>query len=381
MSKLKYNYKFRPSTYWPEESDPLEAILGGVRATRRRESIKRAWERGDVEKLPNYILQSELKEEQRIALGRLHPSLMGGEYLPPLQRGEVVIARVDFSSVMADVVEFVAKQQEDGTIRVRMQDEYKSKIQVGHEDELEYGLPLSFEEIVSLIEGAELGGVPVCFGFNYENYCSQVGDSSSIHTRLEVAESMRYFTTVSSDFYPDLEKLFQDRQDEWVDDAADLSDDEKVELAREDISRKIFEDYVEHLDPESEWLDVERLIDNILTDDVLHFLEGIKQASSAIAHTPDFVKMLDALTAIYTARQLALVIYEVGELNACNVEDNSILRNTAKNIISVLLTSKGNILHALEHIEGKQNTSGFKSDPSHILKGLELASGIDVKWL
>lgn len=50
-----------------------------------------------------------LHEEDRRALARLHPSLMGGEYLPSRQETEVEITRINIDSTTSDVTSIYAK--------------------------------------------------------------------------------------------------------------------------------------------------------------------------------------------------------------------------------------------------------------------------------
>ena len=55
----------------------------------------------------------------RSALGRLHPSFMGGEYLPDRRDTEVEIARINIDSTTSDVTRIYAKAGKD-RIRYRV---------------------------------------------------------------------------------------------------------------------------------------------------------------------------------------------------------------------------------------------------------------------
>jgi hypothetical protein len=59
----------------------------------------------------------------RSALGRLHPSFMGGEYLPDRRETEVEIARINIDSTTSDVTSVYAKAGKDRVL-YRVVDEY-----------------------------------------------------------------------------------------------------------------------------------------------------------------------------------------------------------------------------------------------------------------
>jgi hypothetical protein len=55
------------------------------------------------------VVATPLPDEDRRALGRLHPSFMGGEYLPDRRDTEVEIARINIDSTTSDVTSVHAK--------------------------------------------------------------------------------------------------------------------------------------------------------------------------------------------------------------------------------------------------------------------------------
>jgi hypothetical protein len=71
------DYAFRPESYW-DVSDPLQAILVNVKGTRRRQRIRDYWEAGAIAELEKGLLRDNLTEEDRVGLGKIHPSFMGG---------------------------------------------------------------------------------------------------------------------------------------------------------------------------------------------------------------------------------------------------------------------------------------------------------------
>ena len=114
MKKFKgIGYGFRPKSYW-SESDPLEAILRNIKGENRRQMVIDFWNAGHLEKLDAILLQNELGEAERQGLGRIHPSFMGGEYLPAYLPGEVEIARVCLQSTTSDVISLRARPTPTG---------------------------------------------------------------------------------------------------------------------------------------------------------------------------------------------------------------------------------------------------------------------------
>src|SRR6516165_2437391 len=67
-------------------------ILSRVAGQERREALRRELAEGNLD-LPPELVACLLDEEDRNAIGRIHPAFMGGEYLPPLLDEEVEIAR------------------------------------------------------------------------------------------------------------------------------------------------------------------------------------------------------------------------------------------------------------------------------------------------
>ena len=70
-----------------------------------------------------HVITAIKGERRRSALGRLHPSFMGGEYLPDRRDTEVEIARINIDSTTSDVTSVYAKAGKD-RIRYRVVDEY-----------------------------------------------------------------------------------------------------------------------------------------------------------------------------------------------------------------------------------------------------------------
>ena len=122
IDKLALDFGYRPESYfWPitHETHRIAAIKG----ERRRNLIRAAFDADAVTPLDEHYATPVLEEQDRRALGRLHPSFMGGEYLPNRQDTEIEIARINIDSTTSDVTSVYAKAGKN-RIYYRVVDEY-----------------------------------------------------------------------------------------------------------------------------------------------------------------------------------------------------------------------------------------------------------------
>jgi len=196
------NYAFRPESYW-DVSDPLQAILVNVKGTRRRQMIRDYWEAGAIAELEKGLLRDNLTEEDRVGLGKIHPSFMGGEYLPDYAEGEVEIARIELESTTADVISIRVKKEGE-RIAYLIVDEYETEFNIlpTHSDK-----PLTLSELVRLIDGAMEEG---SLGLYYTQMNYEGGECS-----IEWLDQMRHFTRVESVFYQQLHLHYEKLLDLW----------------------------------------------------------------------------------------------------------------------------------------------------------------------
>jgi hypothetical protein len=67
------------------------------------------YESGRFEELFDDLLADTVDDETRKRLGCIHPTFMGGEYLPNYRRHEVEIARIELESTAVDVISLRAR--------------------------------------------------------------------------------------------------------------------------------------------------------------------------------------------------------------------------------------------------------------------------------
>ena len=217
----KYDFSYRPETYWPETPSE-ETVLATVKGTARRDLARQAIEQGkdtplgaiDVE----FALAESLTEPDRREWGAIHPALMGGEYLPDPAEHEVEIARIELASTTGDVIQVLAHPSRPTAkrprIRYRVVDEYMDE---GSEYETvpkSSSKPLTFGQLIDLIDLTRSVGTNAYAEDEYN-----VGLVESVreynYASGEEAESLRRFVRVTSAFYPQLEAYFDERAEHW----------------------------------------------------------------------------------------------------------------------------------------------------------------------
>jgi hypothetical protein len=198
---------FRPASYWAHD-DPVSAIRSGIKGQNRRRMVTDSVGGG----IDPDLLGDALDEGTRERLGGLHPSWMGGEYLPGYLPGEVEIARIVLASVMQDVISFRARRRRPGgglRILYRVVDEY-----------LEPGdlpwtcrpassrLPLTLGHMIRLIDGARRPA----WEYGEGGLTDAIRDSQEGGDSEDIAS----FVSVESDFYPGLGAWYDARAEEWL---------------------------------------------------------------------------------------------------------------------------------------------------------------------
>ena len=198
--KEAYDLSWRPATYWTDKITPAN-----VKGQFRREQIQQAIAEGTLEEIPEAILADSLSDEVRDFAGRIHPSLMGGEYLPDFddESGEVEIARLVFASVTCDVTSVRARLVEGGiAYRVINEYDYEYRVQPEVSDK-----PLTLGELIHLIDTAyDLTNAAESLLLPYWEFTAEDGDFSRITG----------FITVSSEYYGELSSWYDEYEQEYI---------------------------------------------------------------------------------------------------------------------------------------------------------------------
>jgi len=199
------DYGFRPESYWAD-NDPLQAILRNVKGESRRQMICDYAAEHRLEELDTELLRDEVDEVTRKRMGSIHPSFMGGEYLPGYLLGEVEIARICLRSTTADVITVRARPTANGQIAYRVEDEYEARFKLPFNTSK---YPLTLANLIQLLDDGTLddSGFPdggLSLGYN------------NLNVEYSGHQELRDFTRIESNFYRNLEKHYDHVFNEWV---------------------------------------------------------------------------------------------------------------------------------------------------------------------
>ena len=198
-STPSFDLDYRPRTYfWPHGLKPHP--VSSIKGADRRKLIAGVLAEDPDADIPPVLLQSALPEPLRQYLGSLHPSGMGGEYLPDLATEEVEIARITIASTTQDVTCVYARQAGDA-IDLRVVDEYDGET-LSSERGRRCPEPLSLSELTRFfLSRWNLLGV---LQMNFE------------HDAFGSDEEVLAFFRASSDFYPEFDDLLRYRARNWA---------------------------------------------------------------------------------------------------------------------------------------------------------------------
>ena len=177
---------FRPSSrLFPLTAEKL--LLSRVKGTQRRESLTAAIEQDRLSDLNPFFTQTSLSAEDRRARAAIHPSFMGGEYLPDFEEGELEVARLSLRSVTADVISIRLRRTEDGFV-YRIVDEYMDQEPnglLGEPTTIVVDQPLTMKDFGAFVVQVS----------RMDHWC----DPESFDTEEEAQD----FVVATSEFYPE----------------------------------------------------------------------------------------------------------------------------------------------------------------------------------
>jgi len=189
---------FRPPTYfWPLGLETH--LLARIKGAERKAALKAWIAAGCVGHIPDFFAQSSLNDEERQALGQIHPAFMGGEYLPEMLDTEVEIARITIASFTQDVTSVFARRAKH-RICYRVVDEYEGGTLCGRATRSSVR-PLTLGELEAFFNGA--WSIFDVLAMNF-------------HERGYDREQMRDFVVgIESGFYPQIGRLYDLRIEAW----------------------------------------------------------------------------------------------------------------------------------------------------------------------
>ena len=144
---------------------------------------------------------------------------MGGEHLPGYRASEVEIVRIELESTTADVISVRARLvgRKDPRIAYRVADEYLSEFVFKPRSSTR---PLALGQLVDSLDSVEnLGGgdldVPDAAWLRH-GWVLHFNETNRACSDTEDSVEYRDFTSISSEFYPDLARHYKRLIDRWV---------------------------------------------------------------------------------------------------------------------------------------------------------------------
>ena len=176
----------RPRSYFrPRRLE--EHLLSRVKGAKLRRHLQRMLNEGRCAEVLELLGPQGIDDTDRRMLESVHPSYMGGNYLPEQSEGEVEVARVTIASTTWDVT-CVYARAEGGRIHFRVVDEYGGETLSGPGAWVA-DAPLPLGEFTDRFLGA--WDLVACCRCNFET---------------DVQAALQFFT-VDSWFYPGLDAL------------------------------------------------------------------------------------------------------------------------------------------------------------------------------
>jgi hypothetical protein len=189
---------FRPASYfWPMGLETH--LLSRIKGAERRAIVEGLVKAGRLDEVFDFIAKSALDDDERKALGGIHPRFMGGEYLPNLGQSEVEIARITIQSTLQDVTSDFARRGKR-RIYYRVVDEYEGDTLSG-KTERTSTKPLTLGELEQFFNGAWSIFDILEMNFGEDGYDP---------------DDIRRFSSVTSQFYPQIGALYRQRIEAWT---------------------------------------------------------------------------------------------------------------------------------------------------------------------
>jgi len=190
--------QFRPRSYfWPLGLE--KHLLARIKGAERKAALKEFIDAKLLDAIPDFLAQSALSDDERQALGRIHPAFMGGEYLPDLLQKEVAIMRITIASTTQDVTSVYARRGKN-RIYYRVVDEYDGDTLSGRNTRTS-ARALSLGELEAFFNGA--WSIFDVLAMNFR------------HTGYDRDDLLGFVVGVESQFYPQIGELYERRIEAW----------------------------------------------------------------------------------------------------------------------------------------------------------------------
>jgi len=194
---------YRPNNYFWANQMGVQ-LSTQIKGSQRKALHEASVAEGEISEFDEFLSKPVLSSFERAVIGRLHPSLMGGEYLPDKVKGEVEIARITLNSTTQDVISLCARSRKNG-IFYRIVDEYDGETFTGKSTTLRKA-PLTLGEMTNFFLGAwSLSDVLEM------NFGDRVREDD-----IDLDDVRYFILDASSSFYAQFGPLIYLKVDEWL---------------------------------------------------------------------------------------------------------------------------------------------------------------------
>ena len=203
----EFNLDYRPPFYFgPQDLKDFynSRTLGQIRRNIISETI-------DKSNISASFRENSLDQNLRDALGQIHPSMMGGEYLPQYLRSEIELCRVILDSTTMDVTSLRVRKQKHRYV-YRLVDEYSNKFILTKKTSTK---PLSMREVTQILDTSREVLYDTGEEMEYVGLIKPVIEYMK-QDGCKKEESID-FVTVESTFYPELFAYYEQRKEIWFD--------------------------------------------------------------------------------------------------------------------------------------------------------------------
>jgi Txe/YoeB family toxin of Txe-Axe toxin-antitoxin module len=194
---------YRPNSYFWAYKIGVH-LSSQIKGSRRKTLYEASVDEDEINAINDFLSKPTLSLHERDFKGRLHPSFMGGEFLPDRVNGEIEIARITLRSITEDVTCLNVRLRKNG-IYYQVVDEYDGDTIEGKSKTLRK-LPMTLGEMTDFFLNAWrlIDVLEMNFGerFQEDNFDSD--------------EVRMFISDASSSFYAQFGELVYSKVDDWI---------------------------------------------------------------------------------------------------------------------------------------------------------------------
>lgn len=231
MSKL-IDLNYRPKSYFWASEMGIQ-LSSQIKGAQRKALYEASINDGDASDLDKFLRKPSLNTEERDLIGKVHPSFMGGEYLPDKDDDEIEIARITINSTLTDVTSVYASLR-DNQLYYRVVDEHEGST-LSEENENEYesstDIPMTLAEMTDFF----LNAWPLLEILEM-NFLETFEETDLIRSSYTDPDDIRGFILdASSSFYAQFGELIDLKVDEWLAEKGLLKNKEIIKKLSDEI--------------------------------------------------------------------------------------------------------------------------------------------------